>query len=93
MRLGLWMGRLRRPLNCEALISKLKRTEREPIRTPVDLSRGVSVVTAEAIAYTRNGEDEAWVSRVWLDFPAQLTYVDMQVMRFGTITRAPYLGE
>ncbi len=34
MRLGLWMGRLRRPVNCEALISKAKATAREPIRTP-----------------------------------------------------------
>src|SRR5947209_3278355 len=30
-------------LNCEALISKRKRSEREPIRTPAHLWRGVSV--------------------------------------------------
>ena len=42
MRLGLWTGGLRPPLNCEAIISKAKAIAREPIRTPVHLWRGVS---------------------------------------------------
>jgi len=38
MRLDLWTGGLRPPLNCEAVISKAKATEREPIRTPAALA-------------------------------------------------------
>jgi len=41
MKLGLWTGAPPLAPNCEALISKLKRIEREPIRTPRLLSGGV----------------------------------------------------
>lgn len=51
-----------------------------------------SFFAVKTVSDARHGENEAWMSRVRLDFPAQLTNVNMEIVGFGAVSCPPYLG-
>ena len=52
-----------------------------------------SVIAVEAIAHTRYCKNEARKGGVWLNFAAQLSYIDMKIVGFCSIAGTPHLGE
>lgn len=74
------------------MVSFSSRGGREPVGY-LDPFEDTGSFVIEAIAYAGDGQDELWVLWFWLDFLAELRYIDMQTMYPGMRLLAPDLFE